>query len=478
MTIPIDELSSRIKAGLLRDPEGLLQYSRDCWPQAMAWSLKDQKAHAPAAALVASEEEDVARALAWSRKRGVFVVPRGAGSGVVGSAIPVREDSLVLDITRLNRKLDILPDGDTPRAVVGAGWLGGELEAALNEQGWSLMHFPASMDISTIGGWIAMDSYGQLSTRYGRFGDQVTAMRTVLPDGTLSAGEDCALHLGVEGILGVVTEATVRIRPLPKRRRFASLGFSGLEQALVFCSEALRADPPPSVLRLYSPIDAFLTGLFKRRKSRSSGSPSMLERLEPLLLKGAGLLNSLTALAGRTWVAVLVYEDEKDGFGEPPKISGGVKDLGSDPAERWWERRYHWSRARLERVFNSGCFADTVDLWAPWERLAAVESEVLKSVRREAFAFGHFSHFDKDGACLYVTFGGSGGGEVHARAWDAALAASHRAGGRVNHHHGFGLAKKNWLKEKCYSAWTREVLRRKADLDPQGLLNPGKFLEG
>ncbi len=477
MKIPLADLAPKLKSGPLKDADGLLQYARDCWPQAMAWPLETQRAHAPAAAVVAADEEDVARVLSWSRRYGVFVVPRGAGSGVVGSAIPVREESLVLDTCRLNRKLEIVPDPKTPHAIVGAGWLGGELEAALNEQGWSLTHFPASMDISTVGGWIAMDSFGQLSTRYGRFGDQVRSMRTVLPDGSVSTKEECSAHLGAEGILGVVTEVTLDIRPLPKRRRFASYGFGEFTEAIGFCLEALAQYPPPSVLRLYSPVDAFLTGLWKKPGRPSSGSPSILERLEPILLRGAGVLNHMTSLAGSTWVAVLIYEDEKGGFGSPPKVSDGVKDLGPDPAARWWERRYHWSRSRLERVFKTGCFADTVDLWAPWDKLPAVEHEVLKALRKNAFAFGHLSHCDEEGACLYVTFGGSGGAERHEEAWDDALAAANEAGGRVNHHHGFGLAKKAWLEEDPYVDWMKGLKRRKSVLDPQGLLNPGKVVE-
>jgi alkyldihydroxyacetonephosphate synthase len=141
---------------------------------------------------------------------------------------------------------------------------------------------------------------------------------------------------------------------------------------------------------------------------------------------------------------------------------------------RWWEKRYHLDREKLERAFLRGCFADTVDLWAPWEGLGALHAGVLEALRPHAFAFAHLSHFDRSGACLYVTLAGTGA-DSHHRAWQAAMDACVRAGGRVNHHHGVGLAKLPWLKwaktEEWLSLWQAEKKRR----DPGNMFNAGKL---
>lgn len=458
---------------LIRAPRELRDYSQDCWPQALAWSEEVRAAHAPEAAGMPRTEEETAALLIEARREGLFVVPRGAGSGVVGAAIPVRESSMVLDTTALDKKFDLHPDPESPRVSVGAGWFGHELEARLNREGYSLRHFPASMDISTVGGWIAMDSFGQLSTRYGPFGTQVGRVRVVLPDGSI-VSEDPAIHLGAEGTLGVVTEADILIRTMPRQRRFFTRGFSEAAEALAFCRQMMRSEIKPSVLRLYSPVDAFLTGL-RRKGRRAAGSRSLLERFEPFLLKRHGWLEPLLPLAGRTWVVVLIYEEEKD-FALPGTLPDRGSDLGAGPAQRWWERRYHWNRSRLENVIRAGCFADTLDLWAPWDVLPRLETEVLRALKVHAMAFSHFSHFDAEGACLYVTFAGSGSPGTHARAWEDALEACAAAGGRVNHHHGFGIAKKGWVDRGVDSSRLRNIRRRKAEVDPKGLFNPGKLM--
>lgn len=452
-------------------PAGELRaYARDSWPQALGWSEERVGKHAPWAALRPATEADMAAALAWASANGTPLVPRGAGSGVLGGCVPVREGSVVLDARRL-LAFELITGGPEPVVRAGAGWLGGELERRLDALGWSLMNFPQSMEDSTVGGWIATDAFGQLSTRYGGVRAQVRGVRVAGLDG-VARPEAAGPHVGAEGTLGVVTEVTLRVRPRPASRRFYAYEFSGAEPAMEWARAAMAKAGPPSVLRLYGPVDAFFNGL----KRSGPGSSSVLRsRVEALLLKRTDWLNALAPLLGRRWLALAIYEDEAPFEDAAPPPARGALDLGAGPAERWWSRRYHLSKERLERTFAAGGFVDTADFWAPLEAMPRLDEAVRAALRPHALAFSHLSHFDGTGACLYVTFAGSGGGERHARAWTAALQAGAAAGACVNHHHGVGLGKLSWIRNAWdaprLSAWRAEKLAR----DPRGLLNPGKI---
>lgn len=467
--LPLDELYAQIGPGGIATGACLRSYARDSWPQALGWSEAELSAHVPSAVLRPATEEAVAAALAWASRHGVAVVPRGAGSGVLGAAVPLRDGSVVLDASRLT-EFELRPEAKEAR--VGAGWLGGELERRLNILGWSLLNFPQSMEDSTVGGWIATDAYGQLSTRYGGVRAQVRGVRVAGLDG-LTRAESAEAHLGAEGTLGALTEVTLRVRPNPLTRRHFAYEFPGPEAAMAWAREAMRGEGPPSVLRLYGPVDAFFNGL--KRKGGASSSGALRSRVEALLLKRTDWLNALTPLLGERWLAVAVYEDEEPYLFAAPPVPRDAVDLGPGPSLRWWQRRYHLSKERLERTFAAGGFVDTADFWAPLSLMPKLDAAVRAAVRPHALSFSHLSHFDRTGACLYVTFAGSGDGERHARAWAAALEAGKALGAVVNHHHGIGLGKLPWLG----SAWTADRIQawreEKRARDPRNLLNPGKI---
>lgn len=469
--LPLAGLRKALGSGGIVTGEGLRAYARDCWPQALGWSGAQVSEHAPSAAILPESEEAVAASLAWAAERGVGLVPRGAGSGVLGACVPAREGAVVLDARRL-RAFELRAEAPEPVVRVGSGWLGGELERSLNALGWSLMNFPQSLEDSTVGGWIATDAFGQLSTRYGGVRAQVRGVRVAGLGGGARA-EAAGPHLGAEGTLGVLTEVTLLVRPRPGSRRYYACEFPCLEPALAWAREAMSKNGPPSVLRLYGPVDAFFNGL--KRSGGGASSGALRSRVEALLLKRTDWLNALTPLLGRRWLAVAVYEDEPPHLDAAPPAAREAVDLGEGPARRWWAKRYHLSKERLERTFAAGGFVDTADFRAPLELMPRLDAEVRAALRPHALAFSHLSHFDAAGACLYVTFAGSGGGERHARAWAAALEAGAAAGAAVNHHHGIGLGKLAWVGNAWgaprLSAWRDEKRAR----DPRGLLNPGKI---
>lgn len=453
----------------------LLSRARDSWPQRLAWPRERVSSHRPLAVALPESEGQVSDILRWALRRDVPIVPRGAGSGVVGAAVP-EPSAVVLDLSRLCSRFELGDDSQGPLVTVGAGMLGNELESRLNAQGYSLLHFPASLGASTAGGWVATRSFGQLSTRYGGIERQALSLRVAHPGGDICR-EPPRIHLGAEGTAGVITEVTLRVRRIPRGRGGVGLSFGGVEEALAYV-RGLWDSPleRPSVLRLYGPADALLS-----LRGSGGGLGRLRERLEPFAMRHCRWLNAMSGCFARFWVAVIIYEDAPDAL-EAARALPGPKPAGAsaEPALNWWNRRYHWSLERLKNVFERGCFADTMDLWGRWDDLPRMERGVTRAIRPHAFVMSHMSHFDSEGACLYVTFAGAGespaeGAERHKRAWRAGMDAGVELGGRANHHHGIGLAKLPWIGGAVDSVWHQELRLAKRARDPKGLLNPGKL---
>lgn len=448
---------------------------RDSWPQSFWWTEEESANRMPAAIALPEREEQVSRLLEYAHQNGVVLVPRGGGSGVLGGASSLL-NCVVLDTSRLKGPFELGADAGGAFVRAGAGMLGGELEARLNASGRSLMNFPASMAVSSVGGWIATRAFGQLSTRHGGIEQQALAVRAVYPGGEVRA-ESPARHLGSEGTLAVLTEVTLRVRPLPKGRDGLGLDFGSAQAGLDCAREALSQLAVPSVMRLYSPTDALASGL---RGGGGSGAVGGL--LRSAALKGFRWLGPLGGLLAKSWLLVLLYEDVPQGSAQMIVSRLGAKPSSSSPAPaaRWWEKRYQWDQDKLRRTFESGAFADTLDLWAPWASLTALEAGIREAMSPFSLVLTHFSHFDERGACLYVTFAGSGSTPpethgLHESAWRAGMDACVRLGGRTNHHHGVGLAKLPWLKTSVDPAWHESLRGAKASSDPNGILNPGKL---
>lgn len=461
-------------ARVLEDEPARLSSARDSWPQALGWTQEELRRRMPAAVLKPRDDGGVSAVLAWAAAEGFSVVPRGAGSGVLGAAVPQGPKTVVLDLSGLTERFEIDARPGRPAVVCGAGMLGSDLEARLQGRGWSLMHFPQSMEDSSAGGWIATDSFGQFSTRYGGVKDQALWVKAALPDGGWRT-EEAAPHLGAEGTLGVITEVALRVRQAARSRKFHAFRFKTLGSALDFAAGTMARPVAPSVLRLYCPTDAFFNGL-RRGRGTGTASSTWMEAAQSLMLRRTRLLYALSPLVGRHWIAIVIYEEEPGFEGNAPARTAAGASIGEGPALRWWERRYHLDRERLERVFQRGCFADTLDLWAPWAKLAELHRAVLSALRPHAFAFSHLSHFDHRGACLYVTLAGSGA-QDHAEAWSSAMDAAVRTGGSVNHHHGVGLAKLPWLQWARDADWRASWRAEKTRRDPKGMLNPGKLCQ-
>ena len=243
-------------------------YSVDMWPRLQIAKARGQVSlHPPDCVVWPSSTEQVSAILALCNKRGVPIVAYGAGSGVCGGTVPV-EGGVVVDLRRMDQIHRVDPDGLT--VDLGPGVVGHLLEQVLAERGLTLGHFPSSILCSTVGGWVAARSAGQMSSMYGKIEDMVIGLEVVLPSGEvlrcgelgpLEAGVDwTSIFVGSEGTLGVITRVLLRLHPAPALRMFHGFRFRSVGDGLEAMRRLMQAGLEPSVLRLYDPFDTLIAG--------------------------------------------------------------------------------------------------------------------------------------------------------------------------------------------------------------------------
>jgi len=446
----------------------------------------------PEAVLYPADEGAVAAVLRIAADADLAVVPFGGGSSVVGGVEPRsgpgQEGALALDTTRLDGLLRLDRESDT--ATFQAGVDGPALEAALAAHGLTLGHFPQSFEHSTLGGWIATRSVGQQSDGYGGIDDLLVAVRMVTPEGVVrtievprsATGPDWNhLVLGSEGVLGVIVEATVRVRPAPRASEIRALLFRDWAGGLAAVREMHGAGVPLSMARLSDAAETELSLLLRRDPAR---------RVDP-----AARALELAARAG--WGegrCTLLYGAD----GDARAVRGALRraraigwrhgglPLGAAPGRSWRRERFRTPYLR-EWLLDHGVAVDTMETAFPWSRIANGHQSVMDALRGAlgahagaGLAMAHLSHGYPDGACLYFTALWPLDEARPIEQWaaikrdvtDAILAA----GGTLSHHHGVGVDHAAWLARERGTLALAALRAAKAALDPRGLMNPGKLL--
>ncbi len=451
-------------ATVVTDDDARAEAGRDWWPLAIGWAAEGAVPQRPAVVVRPTSVAQVAEVLAACNEAVVPVTAAAGRSGVCGGSIPVH-GGVALDMTGLDGVVRV--DETSLTADVRAGTFGPDLEAALGEVGggYTVGHWPQSMDLSTVGGWLACRGAGQYSTRYGKIEDMVIGLEVVLADGRVLRTEGhgpraatgpnlTQLFVGSEGTLGVITEARLRLHPLPTAQERRAFGFTTFAGGLEACRKILRRGATPAVLRLYDQTES----------ARNFDQPDtnvliVLDEADPDILS-----------------ATLAIVDAECGD------AADAHTLDRELVERWLGHRNDVSA--LAPLWRGGIVVDTAEVSGPWAALPGLFDEViaaLTSIEGTLAASAHQSHAYTDGACLYFTFGGRGPeGDTEWReryyrqAWDAVIDATSAHGAAISHHHGIGLNRSRFLPRALGPGF--EVLRRlKATFDPAGILNPGKF---
>lgn len=454
-----DALGDRVRV----DDDARTAHRRDTWVLGELRDYEGNPPPLPCAVVLAASTDDVATAMRICRAHRAPVVPFGGGSGVCGG-IQTSADSVVISTRGLSGLIE-LDDRDLT-ARFGAGTMGGDAERLVREAGLTIGHWPQSIEISTVGGWVATRASGQYSTAYGNIEDIVLALEVVLPDGQVirtrptpraAAGPDLRqLFLGSEGTLGIVTEVTLSLRALPAAFQRQAFHFDSLRTALGPIRETLRAGWRPPVVRLYDPRES-------RRHFRD------------------------TCPKNRAMLILLHEGPERAVPVEAEAVAELCRAAGGEPADR--DAVDHWFDVRNEvpsfRSFiERGTIVDTIEVASTWNHVADIYEAVTKSVGEVPGVLAstaHTSHAYRSGANLYFSFAvkpddPAAMAAAYAACWRRTMEATLAHGGGIAHHHGIGRVRRDWMDEEWGPAGVALLRAVKRALDPDGLLNPGALI--
>lgn len=426
---------------------------------------------APDAVVMPGSEDEIAALLALCAERRIAVVPFGGGTSVVGGLDPERGELnavVSLDLRRFDQLLDL--DETSGEALLGAGLTGPAAEALLAEHGHELGHYPQSFRFATIGGFAATRSSGQDSAGHGRFDDMVRGLRVVTPVGVLDLGRAPAsaagpdlreLFLGSEGALGIITAVRVRVHPLPAVKAYEAWSFPDFTTGAAALRAVEQQGTGPTVIRLSDEAETMVN---LAMTEQIGGSPAVSGCLAVTVFEGTA---EQVAARHRLTREVL--------------LAAGGTSLGEAPARAWEHGRFNAPYLR-DSLLGAGALCETLETATNWSRLPRLRSavtEALTTALPGALVLCHISHVYPTGASLYFTVVAALGEDPLTR-WGAAKHAACdaivAAGGTITHHHAVGADHRPWMTEEIGELGVRILRAVKAELDPAGILNPGKLI--
>jgi alkyldihydroxyacetonephosphate synthase len=424
-------------------------------------------------------ESDVAAVLDWAGHERAAVIPFGGGSSVVGGVeCDVGEayaGAVSLDMGRMGKVLEI--DRTSRAARIQAGAFGPALEAQLKAHDLTLRHFPQSFEFSTLGGWIVTRSGGHYASLYTHIDDFVEAMRVITPKGTVEtrrlpgsgAGpQPERLFLGSEGILGVVTEAWVRLQDAPRFRASASVKFDDFMKGAEAVRALAQSGLNPTNCRLIDAQEAMGTGagdgsaalLVLGFESADHPQDAKFERAKELARDHGGKI-------------------------EEPKAAAAHRE-GAAGA---WRNAFLRAPFYREVLVPMGAIVDTFETAVTWDRFPAFHAEVTRRIgdvlKRVTGKPGsvtcRFTHVYPDGPAPYFTFQAMGRMSALLEQWQEIKAEANdvviSAGGTSTHHHAVGRDHRPGYAREIPPLFADALRAAKATVDPHGIMNPGVLID-
>jgi alkyldihydroxyacetonephosphate synthase len=446
---------------------------------------------APDVVLLPDSHEQVEALVKLAHRLNVCLVPFGGGTNIVGGINPDIEEArpiMTLSLRNMNHLISI--DEESNTATIQAGALGPKLEADLAERGYSLGHFPDSFEYSTLGGWIATRSAGMQSDAYGKIEDMVVSVKMVTPSGTLmtkavpssSAGPDLnRFMIGSEGILGVITEATMRVHKTPRIKDYSGYLFQNFEDGVRGIQECLTRGFIPSMVRLQ---DSGETELAFHMKAPKRGLAGWIQTRVKSWLKYRGYAEPCIMIVG--------FEGEDESIRTIRRSAhrilrnhGGFA-LGKSVGKTWSKDKFNIPYLR-DYLLDYGCMADVAETSTLWSNLLPLYAGTIDAIKKRFAEEGHkgyigchISHTYKTGACLYFTFAAKQpkGLEIeHYYLYKRLITNTiMKLGGTISHHHAIGTEHRPWIKQEISPVGLQVLRALKNSLDPKQILNPGKLL--
>lgn len=438
--------------------------------------------HAPDAVVYPETEDEVFALIQWAATENIALVPYGGGSSVVGGVTAQGRDAdqpvVTLDLTLMDQILEI--DERARTARVQPGVYGPALEEALQARGWTLGHYPQSFEFSTLGGWIAHRGAGQQSNKYGKAEKWVVSTRLATPKGVWTtegfpasaAGPQLTQSIvGSEGVLGVITEATVRIQPKPEAMDYRGYMFQEFEKGCEAIRAIVQAGVPTAMIRL---SDLEETYFFSALQMAGKGGPPR-----------ARFCMMIVGLEGDRASVDAALEKSR-------KIveAGGGMHMGEGFGESWYKNRFGSPYLR-DPMMDRGMGVDTLETSTNWSNLLPLHAKVTQTIGdamaahpgkpgANAIVMAHISHSYPDGASLYFTFSFLRDLEDELGQWWAIKRAASDVilenGGTISHHHGVGTDHREWATREKGPVGSAVLRAMKHEVDPKRILNPGKLI--
>jgi len=431
------------------------------------------------------DEADVRRVLEVCAERRLAAIPFGGGTSVVGGVEPRvghgYRGVVSVDLGALSGVAEVDPVSQSAR--IRAGTLGPDLEDALRPHDLTLRHFPQSFELSTLGGWIATRAGGHFATLQTHIDDLVESITAITPAGTWESrrlpGSGAGpspdrMLLGSEGVLGVITEAWVKVRPRPRWKASRAVLFDDFRTG----AEAVRAISQsglhPSNCRLLDPLEAETTGA-------GDGSAAIL------------ILGFESSFAPVDHPLSLALEAVADCGGRPEPAPDPA--AGGDPAAETWRSAFLNAPYLRDSLVCLGVLSETFETAITWERFGEFHSRVSEAARRavaevcDVPASGEgaprvscrFTHVYPNGPAPYYTILAPARRGSEVEQWDEIKAAVSEAvisaGGTITHHHAVGRDHRPWYDQQRPEPFAEALIAAKRAVDPGGILNPGVLID-
>jgi alkyldihydroxyacetonephosphate synthase len=489
---PVAAEQVRLAPPRMRAPEHLRGLCDDSTPERAAHAygqsyldtvraLRGEYAHAPDVVARPRREREVEDVLEWAEAENAAVIPYGGGTSVVGGVearVPARFDGVItVDLSAFDRLHEV--DDVSRAARIGAGASGPRLEEQLAQHGMTLRFFPQSFELSTLGGWIATRAAGHFATHLTHVDDLVESVRAIGPAGVWASrrlpGSGAGpspdrLLLGSEGILGLITEAWVRVRPRPVHRAGRAVRFASFAQGAEAVRALAQSELEPANCRLIDALEAAQAGAGDGTTALLTlGFESADHPVDAWLQRGLEICAEHGGSAG----------DGATAAGSGSGSGSGDRTLGA------WREAYLRMPYLRDLLVRLGIFTDTFETAVTWERFPAFHDTVTGAVREALGEPCHvtcrLTHVYPDGPAPYFTVLAPARRGDEAAQWHEMKEASGRAilaaGGTITHHHGVGRDHRPWYDAQRPDAFAAALRAAKQALDPAGRLNPGVLID-